>query len=749
MDAIAKVHPRPRPTLGAYLAFAFTALSVLLTILLTIVIEGSASAQLGAAIGANLAELASQTTSRIDRGVFERYREVQLMAERLGRQKDGRAMQVELDAMQGSYRYYAWIGVADRQGIVRSATRGMLDGANVSSRPWFEGALAGRHLGDVHEAMLLARLLGGEGPEPPRFFDVAFPLGGSAGGVLGAHVSWDWAKDLRDVIFGPVGRTRRIDPLIVSVDGVVLMGPRGLEGKKLQLLSLQRAQAGQTGHLTERWPDGGEYVVGYSKSRGYGPSPGLGWTVLVRQDTEEALAPLRELQLQVLGSGITIALLFSFMGWLVARGITAPLRDLEDAATAARGGGASTIASSQAYREVASLGATLNALVSEVHTNEAALRELNAGLERRVADRTAELQAAFERVLASERRIRTILEAAQDPFIAVDLGGRIIDWNSQAESVFGWTREEAIGQPADMLLPQRYAGAVDLAMREVQNGGNRLVNRPIERVMVDRAGREIPVEVKAGYVDAGGQPFFGAFVHDISQRKEVERLKDEFVSTVSHELRTPLTATYASLSLLHSGMAGALPPDAQQLVAISHESTERLIRLINDMLDVEKIASGKLEYRMEAHDLRPLVEQAIRDTAAYAGELGVAIHLRPDGGARVLADADRIVQACVNLISNAAKFSPRGGSVAVELGEAAGWAKVTVIDHGAGISPEFERRVFERFAQADASDRRAKGGTGLGLNICKSIVEAHGGQIGFESEPGVRTAFWFTLPMAA
>jgi signal transduction histidine kinase len=255
--------------------------------------------------------------------------------------------------------------------------------------------------------------------------------------------------------------------------------------------------------------------------------------------------------------------------------------------------------------------------------------------------------------------------------------------------------------------------------------------------------------VKIGLVSTGRERFFSAFLHDISQRKEVERLKDEFISTVSHELRTPLTAIYGSLSLLASGMAGELPPEAGQLLAISHDSTERLIRLINDLLDLEKIASGKIEYRVQVQPLAPLVQQALRDTQSYADGLRVELALQVDADSVVGADVDRIVQVCVNLLSNAIKFSQPGTRVEVRVTESEGWARVSVTDHGTGVPAEFSDRVFERFAQADSSARRAKGGTGLGLAICRSIVEAHGGRIGFTSEPGVRTEFFFELPVSA
>jgi signal transduction histidine kinase len=201
------------------------------------------------------------------------------------------------------------------------------------------------------------------------------------------------------------------------------------------------------------------------------------------------------------------------------------------------------------------------------------------------------------------------------------------------------------------------------------------------------------------------------------------------------------------LGLIAGGVAGELPQKARQLVEIAAKNCERLVRLVNDMLDVEKIESGTMGFRFAALELMPLVEQAVDVNRAYAEELGVELRIvEPVEGARVWADADRILQVMTNLLSNAAKFSPRDGAVeiAVRRGEA-GRLRISVTDHGKGISPEFQPRVFERFAQADSSSTRQKGGTGLGLSISKALVERHGGRIGFESEPGT-TTFTFELP---
>ncbi|WP_169419567.1 sensor histidine kinase [Ramlibacter agri] len=735
----------PLTTLGAWLAFAFSALSVLLTLLLALVIERTVSRDVAANIGSSLAELAQQTASRLDRGLFERHREILLMSERLRDADTWREVQADLDATRNSYRYYLWLGLTDEKGVVQAGSGGARKGDDVSQTPWFRSARAGNHLVDVHSGELP-----GASDGLPRQFDIAFPVQGTGitNGVLAAHVSWEWAKDVRQVIFGAAAR--RMDPLIVAADGSVLLGPPDAEGGKLQLASLQRAQARERGYLIEQWPNGQKYLVGFARSNGFLGSPGLGWYVLVRQELGTAYAPLRELQQRIAIAGALLAILFSIIGWFAARAVTRPLKELTAAARRLESGDPVEVPTSHGYREVEVLGTALKSMVERLHSKGDELATLNGQLEQRVQQRTAELQEAFERVQANEHRVQTIIESAQDPFIGTDLDGRVTDWSSRAEAVFGWAREEVVGRRiSEVLVPPRYATNVEVTLEQVRRTGHSAaLNRPVERVMIDRQGREFPVELRLGLVSTGEQRFFTAFVHDISRRKEVERMKDEFISTVSHELRTPLTAIYGSLNLLTSGMAGELPPDVMQLLTISHESTERLIRLINEMLDLEKIASGKIEYRMAAQPLRPLLEQAIRDTGAYAESMRVQFHLLPGADARIYGDADRLVQVCVNLLSNAAKFSPPGGEVEITLQVDEGKARVAVADHGPGVPPEFHERIFQRFAQADASDRRAQGGTGLGLAICRSIIEAHGGRMGFTSEPDVRTEFFFELPLA-
>jgi CheY-like chemotaxis protein/two-component sensor histidine kinase len=224
-------------------------------------------------------------------------------------------------------------------------------------------------------------------------------------------------------------------------------------------------------------------------------------------------------------------------------------------------------------------------------------------------------------------------------------------------------------------------------------------------------------------------------------------MKSEFVSTVSHELRTPLTSIRGSLGLIAGGVAGPLPDAAQSLIDIAKNNCERLIRLINDILDSEKIESGKMTFDMRVVELKPLLEQVLADNEGFAAQHKVRLALAaPAEALHVNIDPDRLNQVVTNLVSNAVKFSPADSTVEVRAGRAGNRIRVEVQDRGPGIPDEFRGRIFQKFSQADSSDARLKGGTGLGLSIAKAIVERLDGIIGFTSKPGAGTTFYFELP---
>ncbi|MFL6617793.1 MAG: ATP-binding protein, partial [Povalibacter sp.] len=327
--------------------------------------------------------------------------------------------------------------------------------------------------------------------------------------------------------------------------------------------------------------------------------------------------------------------------------------------------------------------------------------------------------------------------------------GSIESWSKSAERLFGYTAEEVLRRNVSILMSDPHAqGHGSHLRRFIETGEKRIIGNRREVQGRHRDGRELQVDVGISELKLGSRRLFIAIVRDISERLEVERLKSGFVSTVSHELRTPLTSISGSLGLLAGGVAGPMPPKAQRLLDIAKLNSERLILLINDLLDLEKAESGKLELSPEQHSLKDLVQQAIELNRGFAQTLSVNIELVEHSAvADVLVDRDRLIQVVTNLLSNAAKFSPPGGTVEVSIEAANGHVRVAVRDHGSGIPPEFESRLFQRFAQADSSDSRRKGGTGLGLSISKTLIERSGGRIGFERPLDGGASFFFVLPI--
>ncbi|MBO1073522.1 response regulator [Roseomonas marmotae] len=359
-------------------------------------------------------------------------------------------------------------------------------------------------------------------------------------------------------------------------------------------------------------------------------------------------------------------------------------------------------------------------------------RHLRSGAERYAALERSQRQteAANAALARSQQRLQSILDHARDPILLVDARGRIAAANTAAAEQFRLPATALVGRPIHAVVP-----AYGKRSGEVQG------LRP--------DGSSFPAEISVGQYEDGDGTASVCVLRDVTERRRLEQLKSEFVSTVSHELRTPLTSIRASLGLVVGGVAGEVPEEVRELLEIAHNNSERLVLLVNDILDMEKIESGRLEFRRDRQSARRLLEQAVEANRAYGGQFGVTLGLEAAEDAAVFADAARIQQVLANLLSNAAKFSPKGGAVDVALTADAGNVTFSVRDHGKGIPQEFRSRIFQRFAQADSSDVRQKGGTGLGLSISKAIIEHHGGSIGFEDAEGGGTRFWFTLPRLA
>jgi len=750
------MQPHARP-LGAYLVLAFTLISILLTGVLVLIIEQKVIGQVKREIGNDLSSLALQTSDKLDRGMFERYREVALISSQIAYSgaATGNAAHARLLArVQKSYRFYDWIGMTDLDGKVLVSGSGLLAGADVSARPWFRQGMRGGYVGDVHEALLLAKLLPGQPGELRRFVDISFPYANADGkvqGVLGAHMSWSWAADVERSVVGS-SKLPSLETVILSADGEVFLGPPALARKIVTTDSFRRAGRERTGYVVETWPDGVQYVVGFSQTGALVKDyPGLGWVVLVRQRVDEAYAPVTELRHYIIGSGLVLGALFSLFGFAVARAITRPLKDLAASAAKMQDGDLLEIAPDRAsYSEIHTLSDTLNVLVANLAGRRRQLEHLNGTLEGRVAGRTRELTEAFAAVQASEARIRAIVEASQDAFIGVGPDGRIMDWNSQAEALLGWAREQALGRTlGELFLAEQFRpAAADAVSDFIAAGYQGALERHSERMVTDRNGKMIAVEMTTCVTGAEGDMCFSIFLRDITERKKVEQLKSDFVSIVSHELRTPLTSMHASLELLEEGVLGELPPDMHELVAISSSNCRRLTRLVNDVLDVQKMDAGMMSIRPVLQPLLPLLEEAARTMrgAATVGHAQIVVDPGGDPALAAKVDYDRMMQVMTNLLSNAIKFSPANGVVTLKLAPENGKVGMCVSDQGPGIPAAQRAQVFEPFVQLTNSQGRAqRHGTGLGLSISKRIVEDHGGELAIFDAPGGGSLFKITL----
>ena len=234
---------------------------------------------------------------------------------------------------------------------------------------------------------------------------------------------------------------------------------------------------------------------------------------------------------------------------------------------------------------------------------------------------------------------------------------------------------------------------------------------------------------------------------DVTEERQLAQMKDDFVATVSHELRTPLTAIGGSIGLLAAGAGGELPPKAQHLADLARKNNQRLVTLVNDLLDIEKLESGRAEFHFETVDLKALLTAVCEQNTPYADHFHVTLSLEAEDGLTVSGDPDRLTQAMTNLISNAVKFSPPGGEVRISLTRKDGEARISVTDQGPGVPESFRPRLFRRFAQADSSSQRGQPGTGLGLAITKNLIERQGGAIHLDPGPARGATFHVDLPL--
>jgi PAS domain S-box-containing protein len=375
------------------------------------------------------------------------------------------------------------------------------------------------------------------------------------------------------------------------------------------------------------------------------------------------------------------------------------------------------------------------------------LTEDYSGLNQRLERQLVELDEARRQVEASGRKLALFAERAPIAVLELTAEGTVTQVNQAAELLFGYAAAELIGHTVKRLVLAQYHEEFDAQWAQLI-----ATRAPVPGLKVRNPRRDgIPIVCEWTITPlvnpAGAVISVIAQGRDITAQLEAERMKKEFTSTLSHELRTPLTSIIGSLQLINAGVLGEVPKDVAELTEVAERNGQRLLDLINDLLDIERIESGKLTLLPEPIRVDELVQEAMVLNKGFAERFKVRFEPRdPLATGEVQADRKRLLQVMTNLLSNAAKFSPQGGVVEITAEQRGAALRVAIHDRGPGIPDAFRQRIFARFSQADSTTSRQKGGTGLGLAICKRLIEMMHGRIGFADRPGGGTTFWFELP---
>ncbi len=390
--------------------------------------------------------------------------------------------------------------------------------------------------------------------------------------------------------------------------------------------------------------------------------------------------------------------------------------------------------------EIGVLARSYLTLIAQVEEAQKDLTIMNKRLESRVIERTHKLEQ-------SEHRQRSIVDNMADGLIVMSDQGEVISFNKAATDIFGYDGSEVVGSNINMLMPEPNQSQHDSYLEDYKKNGVRKVigkTREVEGLRKD--GTVFPMELSVSEMLIDDRKVYTGVLRDITERKQIDKLKNEFVSTVSHELRTPLTSIRGSLGLVVGGALGEIPDSIKEMLVVAENNAKRLLLLINDILDMQKIEVGEISFRFEEMDLTVLIKDSIKENEAYANEYDVEFIYEYDlDNAYVFGDRDRLMQVMVNLLSNAVKFSPRGSVVKIRLFRKNKFLCVSVVDTGPGIPEDFQSKLFDKFTQSDSSVTRIKGGTGLGLTITKAIIERHNGKLSFKTSREEGTVFTVEL----
>jgi two-component system, cell cycle sensor histidine kinase and response regulator CckA len=556
-----RVYPWRNLRTGIALTFAVSTL--LLSVLLSVLVGLVTRQQIQQNISGQMQATAQQMVDKLDQGMFERYRDIQNAATLFSTRELSAAEKRDLvEMLQRTFADYSWIGLADREGTVLVSTGQILEGVDVSGRPWFVEGLRGPFVGDVHGALLLEAILVPEDGEPLRLVDVAFPVTNQEGeveGVLGAHLNWTWAREVHDSLLSPIHVEQETELFILDVSGNVLLGPPGFEGPIATAVYEQVQSGAVEDSIITTWPDGEQYLSGVVASDGYREYPGLGWRVVIRQPTAVAFAPARQLSGRILTLGALFGLIFATLGWVLAGQIVAPIQMIADAARRIRPGDtAVAIPRFRSFDEVMTLADTLRDLWARLN------QEIN---ERKGAEEKLRREKAFS---------DAIIDSLPGAFYLFNQAGRFLRWNKAMEQLTGYAPEEVADlQPLDLINPadrNSVAATIEGAFSEGE--------ATVEAHFLTKDGRVIPYLFTGRRLLLDEGPLLLGLGIDITDRRQAEEKLRQSKTELQHILDT---VPEGVLLLAADGSIRLTNPVADQFLKILVPDGEngRLTRLGN------------------------------------------------------------------------------------------------------------------------------------------------------------------------
>jgi PAS domain S-box-containing protein len=786
----------PRRSLNARLIWNTTGMVLALCSILSLVVGYVGSRQLEITRGQFLQELAYQMGDKLERGMFERYKDIQILStlETITQPNYPLAeRRILLEKLQNVYPNYAWIGLTDTEGDIVASTKGLLEGKNAAQRPWFQFARTKTYVGDVHEALLLAKLLPNQSNEPLRFVDVAAPVRDSQGrfqGVLGAHLNWEWATKVKRSLLESVAKEKSIEIFILSQNGYVLLAPPGFKEEQLNLSNWQKTHAA-SGYSLDTWSDREQYLTGFAYTQGYESYPGLGWVILVRQRKDVAFAVVRSLQEQILFSGLFLGCLFAVLSWFNARRISQPIASLSQIADRIRQGETRVnIPLFKGKDELATLSKSLSYMISTLNEREQALK------------RELEYRQLKEIEIEEQKELLQKIVDNIPVMLAFFAADSKIQWvNREWERVLGWnlaqTRErdllvELYPNPQDRQYVVDYiqtaAGTWGEFQTRLRDGRtiptswaniklsdgttigigediSEAKHREAERKQAEQSLRnsearyralseslEITVQNRTEKLNRRQKQLEA----EILERQKAERVaedanraKSRFLANMSHELRTPLNAIIGFARLMSRDRS--FISSQQENLAIINRSGQHLLELINDILDLSKIEAGKATLQENNFNLDILLDDLKAMFSLKAKSKGLSLNFQREATipSYIKADEKKLRQVLINLLSNAIKFTNQG-SVTLKVKSREQSLSHTLIfeveDTGCGIAGEEIDNLFEAFSQTE-SGYKSEEGTGLGLAIARQFVELMGGVLSVNSVLNRGTLFEFAIPV--